>query len=71
MPTALQLTPAQLAQLTALRAPANSSTKGAWAPFYECLAQCIRDIARPLRAGNPVNYDDVLAIRSFGSLPES
>jgi hypothetical protein len=52
MPTSIQLTPQQIAELTALRQQAETrgDAVGAWADFYGYLAQTIRN--RAIDRGN-------------------
>jgi hypothetical protein len=70
MATSLQLSQAQIAQLNVLRAPATSSVVGTWAPFYQYLAQCIRNSVLP-RGSALVTAADVAVLRSGGLLPEN
>lgn len=70
MPTSLQLTSAQISQLNALRTQALglADAVGAWTPFYQYLAQAIRNTVLP-RGTADVTVADVVAVRSLGLLP--
>ena len=73
MPTSLQLTQAQVDQLATLRIQANSmapDAKAAWVPFYQYLAQTIRNTVLP-KGTTAVTAEDVVAVRSGGLLPEN